>query len=575
MKKDFLEEYACILQQCEKPSRYIGNEYLSFEKDFDKAKVRVLFAFPDKYEIGISNFGFKILYHILNSSKDFLADRLYAPDLDFLNLLKENNKGLYSLEQKKPVSNFDFVAFGLQYELSYTTVLKMLEMSNVPIFSKDRGDSCPIICAGGPCAYNPNALIDFIDLFFIGDGEDVFLEVCKKYEVLKNSGRENILKELSKIEGVYSPKYSDKVKKRTCELKIEYAPTASPIPHFASIHDRATVEIRRGCARLCRFCQSAHTNLPIRERPKEDVISLVKEYVKNTGYDEYSLLSLSSNDHSEIEDIIEELNKHFRGSGVNVSLPSQRADNFSIRLANLMQEVKKSTVTLAPEAGSQRMRDVINKNLTQEQIINAVLSCVKEGWQKVKLYFMIGLPTETYEDLEGIVNLLSQIISECKRDAGRAPNITCSISILVPKPFTPFQWCAQDSLEKIYEKISFIREKAKPLKNVKLNFHNPKTSKAEAFLARADKRVSEFIYKLYQEGSYMESWDENFSYEKYINTASSLGIDLEGETEKHIGAEEALPWDFIDCGISKSWLKDSCKKACSNEKTEDFSSVKT
>ncbi|GBF23086.1 radical SAM [Candidatus Gastranaerophilus sp. (ex Termes propinquus)] len=552
----FLDEYSCILEACEKPSRYIGEEYLSCAKNFNEAKVRFLLAFPDKYEIGISNFGFKILYHMLNSHKDFLADRLCAPDKDFLELLKGAGKTLYSLELKEPVKKFDFVGFALQYELSYTTILKMLEMSDIPIFSNERGEGDPIVVAGGPCAYNPNALADFIDLFFIGDGEELLCEVCEKYALHKGSGlaREEIIKELSKIEGVYSPKYFASVKKRVSQLKREYAPTKSPIPHFVSVHDRAVVEVRRGCARLCRFCQSAHTNLPVREREKEDVLELVKEYVKNTGYGEYSLLSLSSNDHSEIESIIENLNAYFKNTGVSVSLPSQRADNFSIKLAKLLQDVKKSAVTIAPEAGSQRMRDIINKNLTSEQITNAVLASVKEGWQRVKLYFMIGLPFEETADLDAIVELLGSINSACKSCGLKLPSIVCSVSIFVPKPFTPFQWCEQNSLDEVFEKINYLRDKSRSLRNVKMNFHNPFTSRIEALFSRADRRLGAFVYKLYKDGSYMDSWDENFSHQKYLDTALSLGLDVEKETVKVFDIQEELPWDFIDAGVKKTWL---------------------
>jgi radical SAM superfamily enzyme YgiQ (UPF0313 family) len=586
--KDFLEKYGQILRKTEKPSRYIGGEFLSCANDFDTAKVRFLLAFPDKYEIGISNFGLKILYHILNSKQittpaaagstppsesfgcpdslrscnDFLADRLYAPDRDFLELLKVEELELYSLELKKPVKSFDFVGFGLQYELSYTTILKMLEMSGIEIFSHHR-TSGPIVTAGGPCAYNPSALEDFIDLFFIGDGEETVLEVCQKYSEIAHLGREKVIEALAEIEGVYSPKYSRTVKRRVSKLKYDWAPTKSPVPHFSSVHDRATVEIRRGCARLCRFCQAAHTNLPVRERAANDVVELVCDYVKNTGYDEYSLLSLASNDHSEIEGIIETLNGRFKGTGVNVSLPSQRADNFSLKLANLMQEVKKSAVTLAPEAGSQRMRDVINKNLTQEQIIAAVLSCVTNGWQRVKLYFMLGLPTEREEDLDAIIELLGAINAAIKAHGLKLPNIVCSVSLFVPKPFTPFQWCAQNSLDELRTKIAYLKNKVRTLKNVKLNFHNPEISQVEALLSRADKRAGELIYRLYTKGAYMESWNENFSHALHKEVAQELGIDIEKETTTALSPDGELPWDIIDTGLEKTYLREQFERALS------------
>ncbi len=560
---NFFEEYQEILYNCEKPSRYTGGEFLSAEKDFDKSDVRFLLAFPDKYEIGISNFGHKILYHVINSKENFMADRVYAPENDFKDLLKANNKLLYGLDSKRSVKDFDLVAFGLQYELAYTTVLAMLEMSDIPVYSKDRTDDDPVIMAGGPCVFNPNPMIDFIDLFSIGDGEEVLIEVCNKYNELKGQSRDKILEELSKIEGIYCPKYSKTVTKRVAELKLENHPTTSPIPHFASVQDRAVIEIRRGCARLCRFCQSAHTNLPVRERDKEEVIKIAKEYVKNTGYDEYSLLSLSSNDHKDIEEILEKLNCDFKDKGVNVSLPSQRADKFSLKLANLAGEVKKATITLAPEAGSQRMRDIINKGLTQEQIVNAILASVKNGWSKIKLYFMIGLPNETMEDLKLMIELLEFINETCRQNGLKLPRITCSTSIFVPKPHTPFQWCAQNSLAETDKKIDFLKENSRHLKNIKINIHNKKLSQIEAFLTRGDKKLCDFIYKMYKKGGYLQSWDENVDFEDWANTAKSLGLDIEELATKQYKLDEELPWDFIDCKLPEDFLKNSYRKAMS------------
>ena len=556
MSKEFFSEYNEILYKCEKPSRYIGGEFLSAKKDFDKAKanaisspaptVKVALAFPDKYEIGISNFGHKILYHILNECEDFLADRVYAPEADFVRLLKEAGRELYSLDCKKPLREFDFIGFALQYELSYTTLLAMLDMANIAVLSSERVEGDPIILAGGPCAFNPAPMSKFIDLFLIGDGEELIIEICEKYKKLKGKPRVKIIKEFSEIEGVYCPLHPKKTKKRVAQLSIKTAPVKSPIPHFVSVHDRATVEIRRGCARLCRFCQSAHTNLPIRERPRKDVVALTKEYVRNTGYDEYSLLSLSSNDHSEIENIIEELNVHFEGSGVTVSLPSQRADNFSLRLANLMGAVKKSTVTLAPEAGTQRMRDIIKKNLTREQILSATLASVQNGWQKIKFYFMIGLPFELESDLAGIIDLLAEINIACRNTGLRLPQITCSISIFVPKPFTPFARCAQNSLLQIEQKIAFLKNaaRARGLKNVRLNFHEPRVSQIEAFLTRGDERMGDFIYEMFKGGAYLESWSENIDFEKYACAEIHAMQELTGE----------LPWSLIDCGLDEKFF---------------------
>ena len=559
---NFLAEYENLLYQTERPSRYIGDEYGSYDKDFNLAEGKFLFVFPDKYEIGISNFGHKIIYDLINKRKNLLCDRLYAPDKDFLELLKKNDKEIYALESKRKPKEFDIIGFGLQYEMCYTTVLKLLEMSDIPIFNKDRDNSHPIIMAGGPCTSNPKPLAKFIDIFVIGDGEDVNIEILEKYIELKNKlPRNEIIKELAKIEGVYAPIVDNKANKRIAQLTYENHPINSPIPHFASIHDRAIIELRRGCGRLCRFCQASHINLPIRERKKEDIVKLAKEYVKNTGYDEYSLLSLSSNDHGKIEEILADLSCHFRGSGINVSLPSQRADRFSLELAKLAQSEKKATVTIAPEAGTQRMRDVINKNLSKEQIINATISCIKNGWNKIKYYFVIGLPFETYEDLKGIVDLIEQVNLSCRENGLKYPQITCSISVFVPKPHTPFQWARQNTISEIQEKIKYLRDLKDKIKNVRFNFHNPKMSQLEAFFTRGDERLSDFIYELYKEGSYLDSWDENLDFDLYQKIANKLNIDIEKEASKEFEQDENLPWDNIFYGVNKSWLLAEYNKA--------------
>ncbi len=559
---NFLAEYENILFQVERPSRYIGDEYGSYDKDFNSADGKFLFVFPDKYEIGISNFGHKIIYDLINKKKNLLCDRLYAPDKDFLELLKKNNKEIYALESKRKPKEFDIVGFGLQYEMCYTTVLKLLEMSDIPIFSKDRNDTHPIIMAGGPCTSNPKPMNKFIDIFIIGDGEDVNIEVLERYIKLKNKmPRNEIIKELAKIEGVYAPLVNNKAAKRIANLTYENHPVNSPIPHFASVHDRAIIELRRGCGRLCRFCQASHINLPIRERKKDDIVKLAKEYVKNTGYDEYSLLSLSSNDHGKIEEILADLSCHFRGTGINVSLPSQRADRFSLELAKLAQSEKKATVTIAPEAGSQRMRDVINKNLSIEQIINATISCIKNGWNKIKYYFVIGLPFETYDDLSGIVDLIEKINLSCRENGLKYPQITCSISVFVPKPHTPFQWARQNTISEIQEKIKYLKELKDKLKNVKFNFHNPKMSQLEAFFTRGDENLCDFIYELYKQGSYLDSWDENMDFDLYQKVANKLNIDIEKEASREFLSDEILPWDNIFYGVNKSWLLTEYNKA--------------
>ncbi len=558
---DFLSEYSDILLNVERPSRYIGEEFGSYNKDFDSSKAKFLFAFPDKYEIAISNFGHKIIYDLINRQPDLLCDRLYAPDKDFLELLIKNKKNLYSLELKRKPNEFDVVGFALQYEMCYTTVLKLLEMSDIPVFSKDRSNIHPIILAGGPSVSNPVPMSPFIDIFVIGDGEDVDIEVLRKVVELKHLDRFEKIKELSKIEGVYSPLFPKKTNKRIAQLNFNNHPVMSPVPHFSSVHDRAVVELRRGCARMCRFCQASHINLPVRERKKDDVVELVKKYVKNTGYDEYSLLSLSSNDHEKIEDILKELNCYYKGSGINVSLPSQRADKFSLELANLVAGEKKASITIAPEAGSSHMRDVINKNLSEEQIINATVSCIKNGWNKIKYYFVIGLPFETFEDLKEIVHLIEKVNLRCRHDGLKYPQITCSISVFVPKPHTPFQWARQNTIEEIENKIKFLKDLKQKVKNVKFNFHNPKMSQLEAFFSRGDKETSSLIYEMYKNGAYLESWDENLNLDLYNNVALKLNIDIEKKATREYYKDDILPWDDISYGVDKVWLYSEYEKA--------------
>ncbi|MBE7708306.1 MAG: radical SAM protein [Cyanobacteria bacterium SIG27] len=558
----FLDEYSNVLYQTERPSRYIGDEFGCYNKDFSKAQGKFLFAFPDKYEIGISNFGHKIIYDLINKKANLMCDRIYAPDKDFIDLLSKNNLSLYALESKRKPIEFDIIGFALQYEMCYSTVLKMLEMSNIPVLSSDRTDEHPIILAGGPCTSNPIPMSKFIDIFIIGDGEEVNIEVLEKYIFLKGKKpRNEIIKELAKIEGVYAPQINNKATKRIAQLTLENHPINSPIPHFTSVHDRAIVELRRGCGRLCRFCQASHINLPIRERKKEDIVEITKKYVKNTGYDEYSLLSLSSNDHTQIEEILSELNCHYKGSGINVSLPSQRADKFSLKIANLAAGEKKATVTIAPEAGTQRMRDIINKNLSQEQIVSATISCVKNGWNKIKYYFVIGLPFETYEDLKGIPDLIEKVNENCREQGLKYPQITCSISIFVPKPHTPFQWARQNTLEEVQAKIKYLRELKDKIKNVKFNFHNPKMSQLEAFFSRGNEKVSDFIYELYKNGAYLESWDENLNLDLYSEISKKLNIDIEKEASKEFKEDEVLPWEIVNYGVNKTWLLAEYKKS--------------
>lgn len=552
----FFEKYNNSLHNCYKPYQYVGGEFLSHNKDFESSKVRFAMAFPDKYEIGISNLGVRILYELINREKDYMCDRVYAPEPDF------NPQPLYALESKRNLKDFDAVGFSLQYEMAYPTVLKMLDMAGIPYKNSDRTDDDPIIIAGGPCAFNPLPMSKFVDVFLIGDGEDSIIEVCKILEKTKGLTRIERIKCLCEGEnsGRWSALVGGKVRKRIAQLKNETALTSYPIPFSSSVQDRAVIEIRRGCGRMCRFCQPGHVTLPVREREADDIISLSKELVKNTGYDEYSLLSLSSNDYANINEVIKELAVDFDEKKVSVTLPSQRIDGFNLELANLVQSVRKSTMTLAPEAGSQRLRDVIKKNITQDQILNAILTLYENGWSRVKLYFICGLPTETIEDMEELGQLLSGIRYRSKllkkeKGLSHSLDLTCTLSIFVPKPFTPFQWCPQMPLEEVKAHIDYLMDRLSKVKGVKVNYSDRYLSLLEAVLTRGDERWCKYIELLYKKGVYLASWGEYFDKNLWYETAKELGLDLEKSANTKYDLDSELPWDFVDVGLTKEWLK--------------------
>lgn len=569
-----------ILYKVNKPSRYIGNEPGSANKDWDSSEVRAALAFPDLYEIGISNLGLRILYNRINSYSGgkFLADRVYAPETDFMDELKAADLPLYGLESRKPLKEFDLIAFSLQYELSYPTILAMLEQAFIPYKNSERTESDPFIIAGGPGSYNPEPVSEFIDAFITGDGESVITEIMETLLQGKKTGlsRMEVLEKLAQIQGIYVPifykpanfhskpepvkeKIPAVINKRIDEVDHTNYPVNFPIPFSSAVHDRAVVEIRRGCGRMCRFCQPCFVNFPVRERSPENIIKLVDEVIKNTGYEEYSLLSLSSNDYGNIENLVRTLNEKHSQNGTSISLPSQRADKFSLELAELVQAVRKSTITIAPEAGTQRLRNVINKNLTEQQILDAVTSVYRSGWQSIKLYFMIGLPTETYEDLNGIYELLKAIKTETNRVKAELGlkknlNITCSVSIFVPKPFTPFQWLGQDNQEALYSKIRYLKDKTKSLKGVKLNFHDIFLCMLEAVFSRGDRSLNRLIEAVHKKGSYLDAWREHFNKQLWIEAAKETGINLKEYAERIYPEKDEFPWGMLNVGVKKEWL---------------------
>lgn len=574
------EKLNILLKKVNHPGRYVGTEIGLTNKSFIDATVKAVLAFPDLYEVGISNFGLKIIYNMINSTQTFFADRVYAPDKDFRQLLIDNSIDLYGVETFIPVGKFDVVAFSLQYELNLTTMLGMLELGKIPLYSADRTDEDPLVIAGGPTCFNPEPMADFIDAMLIGDGEEVIIELLEKIEQLKKNNitsRALILKALSEIKGVYVPSLykvdetnflptpinSDTpaiVTKRCSGLNTEYHPDMFPIPYIAAIHDRTVVEIRRGCARMCRFCQSGFVNLPVRERSPEDIKNLCRKSLELSGYEELSLLSLSANDYTNLDNLAVELNEEFASKKISFCLPSQRADNFNIELARQLQTVRKSTITFAPEAGSERLRKIINKNLTQDQIINAILSAYSSGWNKIKLYFILGLPTETYEDLDAIIDLIKLIKTSANKLRGSTGKIkkllelTCTISILVPRPFTPFQWSGQLESDEIEKRKSYLINKIRPLKGVKLNFHDTFPSKLECLIARGNRSLSKLIYNAYKNGAYLDSWTDYFSKTTWLNSALESQVDIEKLTTTELDCNETLPWEIIDTGINKQWL---------------------
>ena len=572
MSKELDTELQKSLYEVIKPYQYIGDEYLIKKPDYKEDMTTLVYAFPDKYEIGISNLGVRILYDIINSQPDMYADRAYAPEKDFVEILEKNNRFLYGVETKKPLKDFDVVGISLQYELAYPTALRMLKLGGISVKREERKEDEPIVIAGGPCCFNPKPMSDFIDLFIIGDGEDVTVEILKKYKEVKNLSRLEKIKEIAKIEGIYSPFLNNKVKKRISDLSEKNLILSNPIPYSSSVHDRTIIEIRRGCGRMCRFCQPGHVTLPVRERKAEEIIDAVVKASAQTGYDEYSLLSLSSNDYTNIEPVIEDLSNLLCERKVSVSLPSQRIDRYNERLAKMVRGIRKSTITLAPEAGSQRLRNVINKNLSEEQIISTVLNCYKTGADSIKLYFILGLPTETKKDIEEMAGLLSKIryqstLIKKELNLQNPLRLTCTVSVFVPKPFTPFQRHPQNTNEVIKEKIAYLLSLTDKIKNVKINYHNPFVSRLEAVLARGNEKMGAFIYALYKDDAYMTSWDENLDYAQWTRLSEVCNIDFEKEASKYFEENEELPWDNIDVGIKREWFEQEYQKALRAENT--------
>lgn len=583
-----------LLYQVEKPARYIGEEMNMCKKEITPDLVRYGFAFPDVYEVGMSHLGMHILYQLKNSQEDLYCERIFAPWPDMEALMRANQVPLHTLETFTPVKDLDFLGFTLQYELSYTNILNMLDLGGIPLLSKDRTDADPLILAGGPCAYNPEPLADFVDLFIIGEGEEVNLEVMRLFKQFGKSKKKEFLKAVTAIKGVYVPslyeasynedgtiaKFApieagipEKVQKRILPVFNEaFFPENFLVPNIDTVHDRAMIEIFRGCTRGCRFCQAGMLYRPIRERSVDNIMDIVEGVVKKTGFEEISLASLSTLDYSQIEELIHRLVEKYEDQKIGISLPSLRLDSFSIDILMEIQKIKKTGLTFAPEAGTQRLRDVINKGVTEENLTQTMEQVFSLGWNKVKLYFMMGLPTETTEDLEGINELaekvcyLHKITPREQRMDGLT--VTVSASCFVPKPFTPFQWYPQNTMAEFEEKQKHLKQVIRN-KKIKFNYHEAKSSVIEAVFARGDRRVGKALLLAWEQGCKFDGWMEYFDYEKWMSAFENADISVDFYAHRQRSYDEILPWDHIDCGVTKEFLIRENEEALAGKITND------
>lgn len=570
-----------ILPFVERPAQYIGGEYNSICKSWSDISVKMAFLFPDTYEIGMSHLGLRVLYEAVNREENLLLERAFAPLKDMEGLLREMDIPLFSWESRHFIRDFDVVGFTLQYELSYTNVLNMLDLSALPVRAKERLEAWPLVIAGGPTAYNPEPLADFIDVFLIGEGEESLVELLRLVEQVKSSGgtKAQLLKEAASLKGfyvpsLYEPEYDtlgalisltpqkgapELVEKRIIrDFDAVIFPAAGILPSLRVVHDRIMLEIMRGCCRGCRFCQAGIIYRPVREKRVETLLSQARQLVDSTGYDELGLISLSSADYTEINSLANSLLKEHSPNCVGVSLPSLRVDAFSVELAQRMQQVRKSGLTLAPEAGSQRMRDSINKGISEEQILEAAKSAFQEGWSSLKLYFMLGLPGETDEDILAIGKLCQKIIRLHRenRPAGKSKPLRISLGVasLVPKPHTPFQWYGQVQAMELRRRQALLRESVRPLKAVNLSTHNVNESLLEAAFARGGRNLGRVLEAAWRKGCTFDGWREHFRFDLWLAAFAETGLSLEEEAARQYGMEDVLPWDHISCGVDKNWL---------------------
>ena len=589
-KNNFMRKLALsdeILLKISQPARYIGGEVNMVKKDPSKVAVRFAMCFPDVYEIGMSHLGIQILYDMFNRRDDVYCERVYSPWMDLDPIMREQKIPLFAVESQDPIKKFDFLGITIQYEMCYTNILQVLELSQIPLHAEDRTEEDPIVIGGGPCTYNPEPIAPFFDLFYMGEGEVVYFDLIDRYKEIKARGgsRKEFLEQAAQIPGIYVPGFYDVTykedgtieamtpnnphalqtvsKQLVMDMSDTWYPEKPVVPYLRATQDRVVLEIMRGCIRGCRFCQAGMVYRPVRERSLEELKRLARTMLKSTGHEEISLSSLSSSDYTKLEGIVNFLIDEFDGKGVNVSLPSLRIDAFSLDVMSKVQDVKKSSLTFAPEAGSQRLRNVINKGLTEENILNGSAEAFKGGWNRVKLYFMLGLPTETVEDMQGIAEL-SEKVAEVYYDTvpkeqrhGKV-QVTASTSFFVPKPFTPFQWAPMCTKEQFLERASIVNHRMKEMlnkKSLRYNWHEADVTVLEGVLARGDRKVATVIEEAYRQGAIYDSWSEYFNNDIWMKAFETCGVDIDFYTTRERSLDEVFPWDFIDAGVTKDFLK--------------------
>ena len=575
-----------ILLSIQQPARYIGGEVNSVVKDPKKVDVRFAMCFPDVYEIGMSHLGIQILYDMFNRREDVYCERVYSPWLDLDRIMREKQIPLFAVESQDPIKEFDFLGITIQYEMCYTNILQVLELSQIPLHAADRTEEDPIVIGGGPCTYNPEPIAEFFDLFYMGEGEVVYFDLLDRYKENKRNGgsRREFLEMAAEIPGIYVPAFYDVFykedgtidrmvpnnphaketvsKQLVMEMSDTYYPEKPVVPFIKATQDRVVLEIMRGCIRGCRFCQAGMVYRPVRERNLEYLKDLAYKMLKNTGHEEISLSSLSSSDHTQLEGLVNFLIDEFDGKGVNVSLPSLRIDAFSLDVMSKVQDVKKSSLTFAPEAGSQRLRNVINKGLTEEDILRGSHYAFLGGWNRVKLFFMLGLPTETKEDMEGIAELAEKVAEEYykvpKDQRVGKVQVVSSTSFFVPKPFTPFQWATMFTKEQYLEKAHIVNDRMKSMlnhKSLRYNWHEADVTVLEGVMARGDRKVAAVIEEAYRNGALYDSWSESFKNDVWMKAFETCGVDPDFYTLRERSLDEVFPWDFIDAGVTKEFLK--------------------